>query len=137
MFAAKVCAPVFREIANKIFAYDVQIHPAGKARPNMNLMAKHQKAGMAEDLRRIAEELGLSVTPQASNGPVRAAVVHNDSLVWKTVNQTEKLPNVLGMTLRDALPVLENRGYVVRHQGIGKVRSYSLTNNGTVHLVLN
>lgn len=36
------------------------------------------------------------------------------------------MPNVLGMGLRDALYILENRGFHVRVQGAGMVKRQSL-----------
>lgn len=136
MYASKVCAPVFREIANKIFAYDVEIHPAQKKAKDLRLVALQQRSGVASDLQEIAEELGLQTTDE-SNGLMRAVVVKNDSLIWQKVNEDENLPNVMGMTLRDALPLLENKGFAVRHKGIGKIKDYSLSGNSVVNLVLN
>ena len=39
---------------------------------------------------------------------------------------TRRVPNLRGMSLRDALYVLENRGFVVSYTGRGKVSSQSL-----------
>jgi cell division protein FtsI (penicillin-binding protein 3) len=136
MFASKVCAPVFREIADKIFAYDVEIHPAKQTRKDMRLLANQQKAGMADDLQKIASELKLS-NPPASSGIIRAEVLRNDALTWQKVKDNNGLPDVTGMTLRDALPLLENKGYIVRHRGIGKVKEYTLSDRKTINLVLN
>ncbi|MGR3811058.1 penicillin-binding transpeptidase domain-containing protein [Jiulongibacter sp. NS-SX5] len=135
MYASKVCAPVFREIADKIFAYDVKIHPAQQKQYERRLLALQQKAGISTDLQEIAEELDLPTEPN-SDGILKAAIVKNDSLIWKKLNEDDGMPNVRGMTLRDALPLLENKGYTVRHRGLGKVKDYALSGS-TVSLVLN
>ncbi|MCR9063446.1 MAG: penicillin-binding transpeptidase domain-containing protein [Cytophagales bacterium] len=136
MYASKVCAPVFRDIANKVFAYDVEIHPAQQRRQQLKLIALQQKAGMSTDLQEIAEELHLNTEPQG-DGAFKAAIVKNDSLIWKELDDEESIPNVIGMTLRDALPVLENKGFSVRHKGLGKVEDYTLISSGVVSLTLN
>ena len=135
MYASKVCAPVFRDIANKIFAYDVKIHPAQYKKADAQLLASHQRAGLADDFTTIAEHLNLAIKPNR-DGHIRAANIENNGVVWRKVDENEALPNVNGMTLKDALPILENKGYAVRINGIGKVKEYTL--EGTVvNLYLN
>ncbi|UBM57308.1 hypothetical protein LAG90_10805 [Marinilongibacter aquaticus] len=137
MYASKVCAPVFRDIADKVFAYDVKIHPVQHPKGNQALIARQEHAGHADDFNEIAEVLHL---PKAPEGVVLVrAVHHNASAVdWETVDDTgNKMPDVMGMTLRDALPLLENKGYKVRYSGLGKVREFSLSQNGVVNLSLN
>lgn len=135
MYASKVCAPVFREIADKVFAYDVKIHPAQEKQQERRLLALQQKAGISTDLQEIAEELNLPVEPE-TDGLLKAAIVKNDSIIWRKMDEDNGLPDVTGMTLRDALPVLENKGYTVKHRGLGKVKEYALSGS-TVSLVLN
>jgi cell division protein FtsI (penicillin-binding protein 3) len=136
LYASQVCAPVFRNIADKIFAYDVAIHPTSKKTTQSKLLAKKQRSGMAEDFAEIAEELALKIA-EVGDGMVKLAFAKNDSVYWKPIKETNGIPDVSGMTLRDALPILENKGYAVRHQGYGKVSDYSLVSRGVVSLVLN
>ncbi|AWV99528.1 penicillin-binding transpeptidase domain-containing protein [Arcticibacterium luteifluviistationis] len=137
VYASQVCAPVFRDIADKIFAYDVAIHPASKKAKQKNLIAKQQKSGMADDFQEIADELSIDMEPILVDGMVKFGIANNDSVYWKPIKATGGVPNVSGMTLKDALPILENKGYVVRHQGFGKVAEYGLVNSGVVNLILN
>jgi cell division protein FtsI (penicillin-binding protein 3) len=131
LYASQVCAPVFRNIADKIFAYDVAIHPTSKKTTQSKLLAKKQRSGMAEDFAEIAEELALKIA-EVGDGMVKLAFAKNDSVYWKPIKETNGIPDVSGMTLRDALPILENKGYAVRHQGYGKVSDYSLVSRGVV-----
>lgn len=137
VYASQVCAPVFRDIADKIFAYDVAIHPASKKSQHKNLLAKQQKVGMADDFQEIADELDIEMEPMKLDGLVKFGIAKNDSVYWKPIKETDGIPNVSGMTLKDALPILENKGYVVRHRGFGKVADYGLVNSGVVNLILN
>ena len=54
--------------------------------------------------------------------------VHTTASGWDDAprGSTRKVPNLRGMSLRDALYVLENRGYQVTFSGKGKVFSQSL-----------
>jgi cell division protein FtsI (penicillin-binding protein 3) len=58
-------------------------------------------------------------------------------------NPKERMPDTRGMTLRNALYVLENKGYKVRFQGVGKVISQSVPpgvnaiKNRNISLILN
>lgn len=57
---------------------------------------------------------------------------HSDSLMMENRNiGTDKVPNVIGMGLRDALYALENRKLKVQVNGFGKVVSQSLPPGAT------
>ena len=64
---------------------------------------------------------GEWVTTEADDSTVvlKHRVIHSDAL--------DLVPNVMGMGLRDALYILENRGLRVRVQGSGMVRRQSLS----------
>jgi cell division protein FtsI (penicillin-binding protein 3) len=52
----------------------------------------------------------------------------NNAIIWQSRKIIENLvPNVTGMSLRDALYVLENAGLKVRFEGRGRVDSQSLS----------
>ena len=51
----------------------------------------------------------------------------SDSLMMETRTMAEEtVPNVVGLGLRDALHVLENRGLKVSVEGVGKVARQSI-----------
>jgi cell division protein FtsI (penicillin-binding protein 3) len=135
LYARDVAAPVFREIADKVFGYDVYMHMAVNKKINIKNLELHQKAGYAEDFRSVAEGFGLQ------NSPTQSGWVRNTSsgtaTNWKKINEnTEDVPNIQGLTLRDALPLLENKGFRVRYSGFGKIAEYALTEKKVVSLVL-
>ena len=135
LYARDVAAPVFRTIADKIFAYDVALHPAKNKPSNIQKIEMQEQAGYAEDFRTIGEELGLQNAP-SSAGWVKASK-NGNSIVWKKVKDESKdLPNVGGMTLRDAMHILENKGFKVRYSGLGKVAEFAIIQPKVVALVL-
>jgi cell division protein FtsI (penicillin-binding protein 3) len=134
LYARDVAAPVFRTIADKIFAYDVAIHPAKNKNSNIQKIESHEQSGYAEDFRTVGETLGLLNVP--NNAGWAAAVKNGNGIGWRKVNETADIPNVEGMTLRDAIYLLENKGYKVKYSGLGKVADYAVQHPKTVSLVL-
>ncbi|TAE29361.1 MAG: PASTA domain-containing protein [Cytophagales bacterium] len=122
LYGGKVAAPVFRAVADRIHAYDVQMHSA--LRQGKPQTAPKPKAGYAEDMHLISQELGLGQEPSVE-GWVRTT----ENGTWKALPTREgRVPDVRGLPLRDALPLLENRGLrvAVRGQGRGRVAGQSL-----------
>lgn len=135
LYARDVAAPVFKEIADKIFAYDITLHPVKAVKSNPQRLLTQQQAGYSTDYRTIAEELSLQNTPEDA-GWVRTQV-KGTSVGWKKITENAKnIPDLTGMTLRDALFILENMGYRVRYSGLGKVANYGIADKNVVSLVL-
>ena len=56
------------------------------------------------------------------------AARNGNSVLWnKNIVSKERVPDVTGMTFRDALFLLESSGLRVIHTGIGRVKEQSLT----------
>ncbi len=146
VYGSDVSAPVFKEIADKIYSQDLNLNEIyftkNDYKPDPTEFPVIQ-AGHFEDLNMICNLLGISNHYNGAEPWVKSRVVNN-AIEWKA-NQVESpiMPDVLGMTLRDALYVLENKGITVHHQGKGRVKSQSLAygakiQKGTnVYLTLN
>ncbi|WP_259015163.1 penicillin-binding transpeptidase domain-containing protein [Emticicia fluvialis] len=132
--ARDVAAPVFRTIADKIFAYDVAMHPPKNKNANVQKITSHEQSGYAEDFRAVSETLGLENVP-ASAGWTKA-VKNGSNITWRKINENEDIPNVSGMTLRDAIYLLENKGFKVQYTGLGKVADYAIIQPKVVSLIL-
>ena len=133
IYGADVAAPVFREVADKCMARDLlsQRPLLAKARLNKSHVPL-VRAGMQEELALVCQTLGLVGRTQATGGEewVRAASdtafhARTVALVANPV-RAGRVPQVRGLTLRDALFLLENRGLHVRALGTGRVREQSL-----------
>ena len=131
LYAGSVAAPVFKEISDRIVGYDVKMHPPiEKDKNKLAEITPQLQTGQADDLQIIAAALN-------TNAPVNV----NGWVAMKSKNkkpdltQLNPLPNLKGMSLRDALYLLENHGFKVNYQGIGKVSDYSLK-DGVYTLVL-
>ena len=134
IYGADVAAPVFREVADKCMARDLlsQRPLLAKARLNKSHVPL-VRAGMQDELALVCQKLGLAGNTQATGGEewVRAAsdTAFHARTVALVVNpvRTGRVPQVRGLSLRDALFLLENRGLHVRAVGTGRVREQSLT----------
>lgn len=128
---AEVAAPVFRQIADKCFAMKAELHKPINANPPEPLKISalpSYDAGLKEDLKESLRWLGLDfeTAPDVTDWGV---VVAKDSLGLSMQNRAvgdKNIPSVIGMGLKDAMYLLENRGCRVRVEGIGKVRRQSL-----------
>jgi len=126
-FGTSVAGPVFKDIADNIYARDINIHPAmEKKRPPMGVFPTIS-AGRQEDLAMLANELGISNHALSDEEWVKAAAIGN-SVHWKKNPMVyEHVPDVKGMTFRDAIYLLENVGLRVSYNGKGRVVNQSLT----------
>ncbi|GMQ26330.1 penicillin-binding protein [Algoriphagus sp. oki45] len=145
-YGGDVSAPVFKEIADRIFALDMELNPVDQSKifkaesddPTIPVI----KAGKGEDLQGIFEHLGLSAKSPAAEEWVKPTFAAER--VDLKINETDKpvVPDVSGMPLRDALFILENKGLRVNYNGTGRVIQQSilpgtqLKPNTTINLVL-
>ena len=126
-YGSNVAAPVFKEVADNIYARDIDIHEPVPADPKMQYgVFPVVQAGNRHDLTLLCNELGISNHPEVEDDWVRAGVSAN-AITWKnTYHKEQFVPNVMGMTLRDAIYLLEQQGLKVKYKGVGRVTSQSL-----------
>ncbi|MFZ9504466.1 MAG: PASTA domain-containing protein, partial [Cyclobacteriaceae bacterium] len=116
------------EIADNIYSRDLELHP---------LMAVNRvkeqgvfptiRAGRQEDLAELCNELGISNHSTTEEEWIRAAR-NGNAITWKKNAVVRgQVPDVTGMTFRDAIYLLEKEGLSVDHSGKGRVISQSIT----------
>jgi cell division protein FtsI (penicillin-binding protein 3) len=135
IYAADVCAPVFRKIADKIYAYDISMHQTQLVQNKVNNLPKHLQVVDNNDQMILANQIGFEYQDKGS-GYVRNTKIKNDSIVSVSNDLSGNLEKIMGMTLKDALPILENKGYRVRFSGYGKVKGISVHGRNLVYLIL-
>ncbi|MFN8437890.1 MAG: penicillin-binding protein [Cytophagales bacterium] len=144
-YGADVAAPVFKEIADKVYSQDYEMHKDLRKEPILTKSGEFPllRAGNKEELQYLCNMFGISNHYEGEDEWVAANAVDN-AVIWNSRKVIDNLvPNVTGMSLRDALYVLENVGLRVRHTGRGRVDSQSLSpgtrfyKGATVYLNLN
>ncbi len=128
-YGADVAAPVFKEVADKIYSLDVEMHKVMPSQRSDSAGLPVIRAGNYDDLQYLCNELGISNHTTESHSEWMAAEAQGQKrIVWQSRQaKPNQVPNVKGMTLRDALYILENRGLRVRYSGRGRVVSQSQT----------
>lgn len=147
VFGGDVSAPVFKEISDRIYAQDLDLNTLIYPKSQLaisNSGLPNIRAGKVDELQMICNQLGISNHYKGEEGEswVKSAV-NNRSIEWKT-NKVDSpmVPDVSGMSLRDALYVLENKGLRVVYQGKGRVNGQSINpgsaigKNSVIRLVL-
>ena len=126
-YGSNVAAPVFKEIADKIYARDLEMHVPYMVEAHENDgVFPVIKAGNREDLQNICDELSIPNQAKTNEDWVKAQRQDN-AVLWTTDEiAPEVVPNVLGMTLRDAIFLLENQGLQVSHKGKGRITAQSI-----------
>ena len=127
-YGSSVAAPVFKDIADKVYALDLELHDPYLVDNSENEgIFPVIKAGYREDLQKICAELSIPNQSRTNEDWVKAQRKDN-AVLWTTDEiAPEVVPNVLGMTLRDAIFLLENHGISVSHQGKGRIVTQSIT----------
>jgi cell division protein FtsI (penicillin-binding protein 3) len=134
---AEVAAPVFRDIADRCMARDQASQRPMLARvPAHRAPAPLVRAGVQDEIALVCQRIGLPASTQATGGEewVRATRAVDTASVTravavvpnKTVTRTGRMPDARGLTLRDALFLLENRGLRVQASGTGRVREQAI-----------
>jgi cell division protein FtsI (penicillin-binding protein 3) len=126
-YGSSVAAPVFKEIADQVYAKNVAMHDelAKEFKREFGIFPVI-KAGYQDDLTTICNEIGVSNHAE-EDAPWVLAKIKDNSIDWKkNVVQEGLTPNVVGMTLRDAIYVLESTGFRVNISGEGRVKKQSI-----------
>lgn len=125
-YGGTLAAPVFREIATKLYAMYVQ-----QKNPSMYAAVKDSSlffyAGNANDIKNVYRKLNLSFTDSAlQHNWANVYPGKNQPIVKPVTVKQQVMPNVRGMGLKDAIHLLENMGLKVAVKGKGKVTMQSV-----------
>jgi len=144
IYGGDLAAPVFKEIADKIYASEIHMHE------HVEFVDKAEDlpritAGYRTDIEYILDDshVGLSANSNFDAEYVFSRRADNNTVLLRENPVTAGvIPKVVGMTLKDALPLLENKGLKVKYSGSGRVASQSknpgseLLIGSTIKLVL-
>lgn len=129
IYGGDVAGPIFREIADQCYYSLMNLHEPmnkGKKPALVNRTLPSGDMGATEDIEAILDQLDIPYygAPSTEMGVLEAS---SDSLMfYRRTLPDNVIPNVVGLGLRDALYVLENRKLKVQFNGVGKVVKQSL-----------
>ncbi len=129
IYGSEVALPVFREIADRCYDSKVAMHQAFNIGPKPRLEEKQlpaYDAGDREEVQKVLAFLQIPHTMKAQGNWVVTSP-QSDTLNLNVRHMNGNVvPNVIGMGLRDALFMLENKGLKVIFSGAGKVTRQSI-----------
>jgi len=126
-YASSVAAPVFKEIADKIYAVEFDLHEKSEA-PAMaeDYHMPVSKDGSTHELITVYDKLNIPVNHNIQTDWSHVSTGKDSVEVKSKEFNPGLVPNVLGMGLQDAIYILENSGLQVRVVGRGTVKKQSV-----------
>jgi cell division protein FtsI (penicillin-binding protein 3) len=120
-YGGQIAAPVFREIATRLYAMYIENKTAPKFEGSKD-SSSFFYAGNTQDIRHVFRTLGVAYRDSVMQSGWSTVSTYNYDPVLKELNVKKALmPDVRGMGLKDAVYLLENLGVNVMANGIGKV----------------
>ena len=122
-YGGDVAAPVFREIADKLYARDPSMFKKPYRAPASDSTTNVFYAGKAygSDVKTLLEFLKMPDRVKSEEEWLAVRVADKQVNAKPLSVNLKTVPDVTGMVLRDALYVLENKGLKVLFKGRGKV----------------
>lgn len=130
-YGGVVSGPVFKEVADKLYATQISDVPINKLAPFPD-SSLYKFYGMKSDLNSIITAFKYQNNDSPEAGQWRKTILQ-DGRAFQTsgdvVIEKLKVPDVTGLGLKDAIYILENLGLKVNTTGRGKVIYQSLAQN--------
>ncbi len=123
-----VAGPIFKEIADKVYATSIQLHEEIK---NTTQLAERtpipvSKNGNRYDLKTVYDELEVPAIEKGENASwVATSTGRENVTLYKRVYQAGVVPNLVGMDLKDAIYIIENMGLKANFKGKGVIKEQS------------
>lgn len=125
-YGGQVAAPVFREIATKLYAMYVDKKNASSVALTKDSSA-YFYAGNSQDIKNVFGTLNMNYADSSLQNNWSIVYANNQQPTLKPdLIRQQVMPNVKGMGLKDALYLLESMGLKVVPRGSGKVTQQSL-----------
>lgn len=125
-YGARVSGPVFRKVADRIFASDVHMYNTIASHAIGNTVAPEAKAGQSKAVKKVYHAFGIKALYAAKSDYFNTVDTTNGVVYEASTPVKGIMPNVNGMGLRDAMYLLGNAGLKARVSGSGKVYQQSV-----------
>lgn len=125
-FGGTLAAPVFREIATKLYSLYVEKGNPSKYAAKAD-SSSYFYAGQSEDIKNVYKALNMPYQDSAAGSNWASVYTRNYKPVIKSATvRSQVMPNVRGMGLKDAVYLLESMGLKVAVRGRGKIAVQSI-----------
>jgi len=125
-YGSTISGPVFRKIADRIYAGDVQM--INNVQQNLvgNTTAPDAKAGQSKAVKKVYNAFGIKALYAAKSDYFNTVDTSNGIAYQENTPVKGIMPNVNGMGLKDAMYLLGNAGLKTKVRGSGKVIGQSI-----------
>ena len=131
-YGGQLAAPVFKEVATKLYAMYVQGKKTGNI-PFLVDSSGYRFAGFTQDVRTVLEQVNIKPLDSAhKNGWVQINNQQQKMVLKSIPVEKNKVPDVRNKTLKDALYELENLHLKVIVRGRGKIVAQDILPGTTV-----
>jgi cell division protein FtsI (penicillin-binding protein 3) len=120
-----VAGPIFKEIADKVYATNLKIHPPLSLEKQLALVPV-SKNGSKEDLQKVLGKLNVKSEGRTNEAWVKTHAKENAVEIQSINIASNVIPNVVGMSIKDAVYLLENKGMLVKIVGKGTIKNQSI-----------
>jgi len=126
IYGAKVSGTVFAEVANKVYASNLQYHKAINETEKKSESLPKIKSGNKKDITKVLSTLGYKFHSSVKGDWVSEVTPSKKiNLIDNKMNK-DSMPDVTGMTAKDAVYLLESMGFITQISGYGKVVEQSV-----------
>ena len=127
-YGGSVAAPIFKELADKVYASDMSIH---KALEQLDITASLPKVqqGSVEETNIVLSEFEINTVSTDANWMVAKTSKEQVFLEVRKVErdlQNGNMPDLRGMGIQDAIYLLETYGLIVQYLGSGSIQNQSI-----------
>lgn len=133
-YGGEVAGPVFKELADYVFANDLSLIETNKQYAEQTPISKD---GNKAKLQEVYKAIEVKTNAQEIQSDWVLTYAKEDRIELKTRNIEDdivknKMPNLVGMPIQDVLFLLENYGLDVIFSGRGAVKSQSITKGSRI-----
>jgi cell division protein FtsI (penicillin-binding protein 3) len=127
IYGGAVAAPVFKDIADKVYATQIDIHDQNQQRKATGPVLPASGTGHYESIRNILMTMAYPVTlPKGSPEWAQADSLERQMSLTAIPFGPDTIPDLTGLTAKDAVYLLEKAGIAPVIQGKGTVTAQSL-----------
>jgi len=127
IYGGWISAPVFLEIAQKVYATTPELHRRQVDTIKQDIVAPRFAAGNKSDLKKVCDVLGFKSDLEKVDVDWVKGSSENTQFQFTSANpKAGVVPEVIGMGIRDAVYLLEKAGYKIKFNGKGKVIRQSI-----------
>jgi cell division protein FtsI (penicillin-binding protein 3) len=137
-YGNQVAGPVFKEISDKVYAqrFDLIKEDKPEEKTEVAVAVPISRSGNKEDLKRVFAQLGVKTIDENKSGEwVSTKSQAQEVKLERRTIPGDKVPNVMGMSLRDGLYLLEKCGLEVEINGKGTIKKQSLPPGASINQV--